>query len=330
MYNKLLPSASLFSVAIVIWSVCALLSSHLAESLQLEHEHRGTLTGETPAQIKELEAKVAAEPGKVQPKLEIARILSGQSEKDPSAESLMKAVQAYSDVLTVEPENPEALLGIANISFRSGVLDKALDYYQRYLKKNPNNLGVRIDYSLLLLQTGSVNQAVSSLQEITAGSPNLFQGWLSLALAQKFAGSVEQAREAANRARRLAPNDAAKNVVDDFLKNVDRPVNDTSQMHEASGEVKAISPERLSPAALVQSYFENHPIVGPKLVRILWPEVTKVQVEIKEFPVDQMPPFAKAKFIENIKKALSNLPEPVKVEIVDVASKAVLLSVDVG
>ena len=85
-----------------------------------------------------------------------------------------------------------------------------------------------------------------------------------------------------------------------------------------------------SPAGQVSAYFQTHPIVGPKLKGLSWPQLKVAKIMLENFPVEQMPPFAKEKFIGGMKEKLKNLPERLNLSLCDAASGKELLRVEVG
>ena len=72
------------------------------------------------------------------------------------------------------------------------------------------------------------------------------------------------------------------------------------------------------------------PIAGPKVTSVEWPDKLKAKVLMDSFPMDQMPPFAKAKFLTDLKAGIdsakkdNNISSPVEVNIVDRASGSVM------
>lgn len=74
----------------------------------------------------------------------------------------------------------------------------------------------------------------------------------------------------------------------------------------------------------------THPIVGPRVVSFEWTGPSSARAKLKDFPMDRMPPFARAKFktvmadkIAAVAKA-DGIAGPVTVELVDEASGSVM------
>jgi tetratricopeptide (TPR) repeat protein len=83
----------------------------------------------------------------------------------------------------------------------------------------------------------------------------------------------------------------------------------------------------------VETMVRGLPIAGPKVTSVEWPDKLKAKVFMDSFPMDQMPPFAKAKFLTDLKAGIdtakkdNNISSPVEVNIVDGASGNVMETV---
>lgn len=72
------------------------------------------------------------------------------------------------------------------------------------------------------------------------------------------------------------------------------------------------------------------PIAGPKVGSVQWPDKLKARVLMDNFPMDQMPPFAKTKFLSDLRAGIesakqdNDISSPVEVNIVDSASGRVM------
>jgi tetratricopeptide (TPR) repeat protein len=83
----------------------------------------------------------------------------------------------------------------------------------------------------------------------------------------------------------------------------------------------------------VEGMVRGLPIAGPKVTTVQWPDKLKAKVLMDNFPMDEMPPFAKTKFLDDLKTGLdtakkdNNISSPVEVNIVDGASGKVMETV---
>ena len=82
-----------------------------------------------------------------------------------------------------------------------------------------------------------------------------------------------------------------------------------------------------------EEMIRNIPFAGPKVSAVNWPENQKATVMMDNFPMDQMPPFAAAKFLGDLKSGIDNvktshkISSPVQVDICDAATGRVMQSV---
>jgi hypothetical protein len=80
----------------------------------------------------------------------------------------------------------------------------------------------------------------------------------------------------------------------------------------------------------IEQMVRGLPIAGPKVSSVEWPDKLKAKVLMDNFPMDQMPPFAKTKFLDDLKAGIdtakkdNNIISPVELNIVDGASGRVM------
>lgn len=80
----------------------------------------------------------------------------------------------------------------------------------------------------------------------------------------------------------------------------------------------------------IEQMVKGLPIAGPKVSSVQWPEQLKGKVLMDNFPMDQMPPFAKTKFLDDLKAGIdsakndNDISSPVELDIVDGASGKVM------
>jgi hypothetical protein len=85
-----------------------------------------------------------------------------------------------------------------------------------------------------------------------------------------------------------------------------------------------------------EKIFVTHPIVGPRVASFDWTGPAALRVKIANFPMDQMPPFARAKFKSGMTEKLDAAAKQaavsgsVTVEVVDEASGRVMETLDTG
>lgn len=348
-----------FSSVAALWLFAAGLSTHLEA-----HRHGKQATrGNTQAAAEEgesltlsqqaaaLKQKVDEDPKNTVSRLKFARQLLTEGAETRSGGLLMSALKEYQEVLELQPSNTEAMVSIAKLCLEQGIFDKAADYYRRYLNEQPEDLQARTDLGLALIQMELPEDAIAELDKVLAKRGEFFPALLAMALAKRMQGDIPGAKVVAQKALASAPNEEGKMVVDKFLARLDKPQQEHD--HEHSGkptgaahasdhplpdstntERAQIAPvtapaedQTLSPAMAVERFFRGHSIVGRKVTRISWPSGKSARVEVRDFPVQAMPEFARRKFEATIQGLLAGVVEVEEIELVDADTGVELLRV---
>ena len=91
----------------------------------------------------------------------------------------------------------------------------------RYLKQKPDDLEVRTDLGTMHLAAGDTKEAVRTYESVLKANPSFFQAQFNLAIAYRGAGQTEAAVAALRRALEIAPDDTAKQQVQQLLTRVE-------------------------------------------------------------------------------------------------------------
>ena len=281
-----------------------------------------------------------------------------------------KAQDAYGHVLKLEPDNLDALRGIGDIDYDKQNYDEAIAAYEHYLKKKPDDPEVRTDLGTMYLYTGNADQAVVQYKKAIASKPGFFQAYYNMGIAYAQMNKPDEAVATLKQATVLAPDDTARDQVKALLAKLSGAPVASASMQAASAKTPAAAKISATPAAAVaakspaavsspaaspaiaakssaspaaaptssegdfhdavETMVRGLPIAGPKVTSVEWPDKLKAKVFMDSFPMDQMPPFAKAKFLTDLKAGIdsakkdNNISSPVEVNIVDGASGSVM------
>ena len=270
-----------------------------------------------------------------------------------------KAEEAYGHVLKLEPDNLDALRGIGDIDYDKQHYDEAIAAYEHYLKKKPDDPEVRTDLGTMYLYTGNADQAVVQYKKAIASKPGFFQAYYNMGIAYAQMNKADDAAATLKQAIALAPDDTARDQVKALLAKLSGTPSAGASEQAASAKTpaakntaaaaassaaaspalaaKSSASPAASPAAdeddfhdAVEKMVRGLPIAGPKVTTVEWPDKLKAKVFMDSFPMDQMPPFAKAKFLTDLKAGIdsakkdNNISSPVEVNIVDGASGNVM------
>ena len=236
-----------------------------------------------------------------------------QSAERPSTEIVFESMDALTNVLRLNPKDPDALIAFADLSFNQQVFDKAIGLYERYLVEQPEDLGARSRYASSLAFVQRYPDAVKELQAVIAKDPANFHALAYLAITFAQMGNQKEALTTGEKAMKIAPSDEARARFADFLKTV-------------QGEAPAGGQAPTSKDPEVVAFLRNNPIAGPKFVRFE-ERGGEMRVFFKDFPMEQMPPFAKDKFLGGVRAAAKGLQ---RIVFLDAASGRELEKVELA
>lgn len=242
-----------------------------------------------------------------------------------------KASEAYGHVLKLDPDDLEALRGIGDVDYDTEKYDQAIAAYEHYLKKKPADPEVITDLGTMYLYTGNADQAEAQYHKALRLKPDMFQAYFNLGVAYAQQDKPSEAQAALKKADELAPDENARNQIKEVIAKISARL----APQNASGGEKA--PTSITPASGFQGEIEQLvrglPIAGPKVSAVQWPDKTVAKVMMNDFPMDQMPPFAKEKFMTDLKSGIDSakrdykVNDKVRVELVDAASGRVMETV---
>lgn len=239
-----------------------------------------------------------------------AALLDLLSTGPSSGEIQLEALDVFSYLLSISPDDVIALRALGDLCFDQRLFPKSLNYYDRYLKLQPTDQEVRSRRASTLTFLGRAGEAITELQEIAKAQPEAFQplAYLSIALSQN--GDIEQARAVGEQALTKAPSPEAKERFKSFLTSLTAPASGEtpSTSQEASPQSTSSQPAPSSSAQWLTSLegtIRNNPIAGRKFVSARFAEDTKtIFLTFADFPMDGMPEFARVKFLSSLKAAI--------------------------
>jgi tetratricopeptide (TPR) repeat protein len=300
--SKLNPVFYLLSSTLIFWSLCAGLSNYFAKPVHPKVQKEEVVSS---AEVDELKTKLEKDPKNESLNLEMAFALVKKGFDSGDMQFVMQAVQVFREVLDINPNNQEALLGLASLCLQSGVLDKAVFYYQKYLELRPDDLQAKADYAMATFKLGDSEKGEVILSEVLKVDDKFFPAYAIGAIAFHQGGDTKKAESYLAKAKELAPSKEALASLDQFLSS---------------------KPD--SPQDKILAYFSNHQIIGPKLADSKWVDEKNLELMMKDFPVEQMPEFAKAAFISKAQAEIAKNQPGVKVILKDIITGKELLVVN--
>jgi tetratricopeptide (TPR) repeat protein len=244
-----------------------------------------------------------------------------------------KATEAYAHVLKLDPDNLTALRGIGDIDYDNNKYDEAIAAYEHYLKKKPDDPEVRTDLGTMYLYTGNADQAVIQYKRALGYKPDMFQAYFNLGVAYAQQGKVKEATAALTRARKLAPDDNARSQVEGLLAKITGAPPPAMASAQAPAAAAPPAPTATTFHGQVEQVVRAMPVAGTKVGTVKWPGEFTAKVTMNNFPMDQMPPFAREKFLSDLKSGIATAKKnfkingKVEVDLVDGGSGRVMESV---
>lgn len=212
------------------------------------------------------------------------------SEQLPPA-LIFETIDSLGTILKIDPNDRDALIAMADISFDQQAFSKASEFYKQYLELEKNDHNARARYASSLTFMGQFEEALSELNKVLKAEPENFHARAYMAITYAQMGKHPEAREMGQKALALAPSDEAKERFRQFLDSLDR---------EAAGS-EAPKRGNLSHFDTIVETVKNNPVAGPKFVDHYISTSGDLVLLVRDFPMDKMPPFVKDKFLNGIK-----------------------------
>ena len=245
-----------------------------------------------------------------------------------------QSASAYAQALKLDPDDLDALRGIGNIDFDQRKYDEAIAAYEHYLSRKPDDPEVRTDLGTMLLSSGSADQAVLQYRKVQQTHPSFFEASFNLGIAYGQMNQLDDARAAFEKAKRLAPDADSRNRATRMLAELGGGTMIAAERGSKPEQgAPALSAASSSFKDAMERMLRDLPIAGPKVASVEWPSATRARVLMDNFPMEQMPPFAAAKFMSDLKSGIGDVKSaydvrsPVEIDICDAASGRVMQSV---
>jgi cytochrome c-type biogenesis protein CcmH/NrfG len=286
------------------------------------------LPDEVKSFIADLDKKAQERPDDVSAWMRLAQVNARAAQLDSSYASA--ALRAFRHVLAREPQNPEALRGLANVHYDRNEHREAIPLYERYLAIRPDDASARTDLGTMYLSAGDAPRAVATYRDVLRASPNFLQAHYNLAVAYHRQGDDEGALRELQTARSLATDDDVRRQIDEMIAGV-RGEPPPPRAPTLAPETAAA--DRSPFQAAVETAFRGHPIMGPRIVRFEWTGPASGRVMVRDFPMAAMPDDVREKFTARLADELRSAQRShpvegaVRMEIADASSTTVMATV---
>ena len=239
------------------------------------------------------------------------------------------ALGSYRHLHEIDPGNAEAVRGLANVHYDRQEYASARPYFEQYLKVRPDDRAAQTDLATVRMNLGEVDEAIAGYREIIAADPTFLQAHYNLGVALHRAGDNAGAVDAFRRAKEVTTDERVRARVDLILGQLGAGTAEAGTTPAATAP-SAGGAERTPFQQAVETFFRSHQIIGSKVVTIEWSGPTTAAVNVRDFPMSAMPPFARDKFTGRMRDAIRQAKESTgtsgaaEIAITDAATKAVM------
>lgn len=307
------------SVGLVIFAIAWASQQYLAGTKPTQAFKQGAKIDNNPL-IENLRAAAKSSPDSKEAWVALAQELISelQDTQTPPTQLIFETMEALREVLRLDAKDSFALVAMADISFEAQVFDKAADFYKQYLAINPNNGMIRARYANALSFAGKTKEARLELDRAMKDDPNNFQTLAYAAVAYAQLGEVKKALEISEMSQNLAPTSEAKARLSQFVEEL--------KQRNAKPEISTARDNRYTNLV---DHIKSNPVAGPKF-KSAEPQSNQILVlNFENFPMDQMPPFVRDKFVNSIKSEAIQIADLKTLIFRDSATNKDLLSIEI-
>lgn len=136
---------------------------------------------------------------------------------------LKKALDAFGQILKINPRYFDALLASAWILNFMGEKEEAQDFYRKALEVEPENKFARKNYAMSLATSGKIAQAVDIYNKLKGAYPDDYEIYQDLGIAYGYAGEITKSIENLEKAISIHPTPLAYYNLAVAMKKVGKP-----------------------------------------------------------------------------------------------------------
>lgn len=245
--------------------------------------------------------KVKSNPDSKAELTELAQYMSLQlsTNKQVPNDYLFSLIDLLKQILKIDAQDKDALLTLANITYNRQVFDKAADYYEQYLKYYPTDDQARSIYASTLTFLGKFSSADQELKGLLKRNPKDFAILANATVNFAAWGKSKEALAMSKKAEAHAPDQASREKFTQFLSQL---LDSKAETDKPKDSNNALNPTHDTAKAMQEfdNFIRANPVAGPKFVRSELLGDGTLNLYMRQFPVEQMPPAVREKFIGSI------------------------------
>jgi hypothetical protein len=290
------------------------------------------LPAEVKSFISDLASKAKDKPDDVETWSKLGQVTYRAAQLDSSYYA--QALGAFEHVLEKDPKNADALRGVANVHYDREEYKEAIPFYERYLAARPDDASARTDLGTMFLYAGDRVRAVAIYKDVVKQNPSFLQAHYNLGVTYHQDGDTQAALGELRTARGLATDDGVRKQIDDMIASLSGNGGPPAAGAEPAAAAATAPGTDATPRSpfqqTVEKAFRDHPILGPRIVRIDWTGPGAGRVVVQSFPMEAMPAAVRDKFTSHMGEELRTaqtanpVEGPVRMEIADASSGNVM------
>lgn len=235
---------------------------------------------------------------------------------------LVEAASSLEHHLELVPNNLYARRFLGTVYYDLRMPERALQQYSIYLQDVPQDVNVRNDYALQLLALDRGREAEDQFLTVLEQFPDHYYATFNLAVAYQQLGEEDKAEEYRRKAEEIDSRVGKK-----MAPAINHPrLPETFQQAQTGSKPGASAAD---PVADLEAFFRGHAIIGPKMVNLAEKD-NRLTLNLRDFPMEAMPPFARKKFDTTVHDALAPFPAGTVLEIRDAQTGNVLADYERG
>ncbi len=255
------------------------------------------------------------------------------------ARNFAEAQKRFEAFLAKHPDDASALTDLGSTLLFQEKLDEAAARYRTAIEKDPKFMQAHFNLGIAEQKRGQKGEAVASLKRALDLASNADEKQhIENALAEVEGREPMKIEGAGQKARPAAPSETARPAAPSGAAPSGAPPSAAAGGSMQGGmPMPPPAPDRDVPTNASNDFqrkaekpLVTHPIVGPRVAAFEWTGPQSLRAKIADFPMDQMPPFARAKFKSGMAEKLAAVAKEagvsgnVSVEIVDQATGRVM------
>jgi len=131
-------------------------------------------------------------------------------------------VEGFKTKLEKNPNDLEALIGLANMYYDSSQFDKAIPLYEKAIKVNGGDNNVKADLGTSYFYTDKNEQAIALFKEVLAKDPKHLNARYNLGVVYKTIGDLKKAKEEWNNMMPYIDSEEDKKKLQEVIDSIDK------------------------------------------------------------------------------------------------------------